>query len=60
LTATSIWLQLDTHKLLEINPEIKEINEGGESRQITIQNIKQIIGAKLQKVEKLKERRLIE
>jgi len=53
-------VKINTYKLLELNPEIKEIKEGGESRQITIQNIKQIIGARLQKVEKLKERRLIE
>jgi hypothetical protein len=44
-----IWLQLDTYKLLEINPEIKETKKGGEPRKTTKQNVKQIIGARLQK-----------
>jgi hypothetical protein len=40
LTDTSIWLQLDTYKLLEINPEIKEIKEGGETSVTIIKDYK--------------------
>jgi hypothetical protein len=43
-------VKINTYKLLELNPEIEEIKEGGETGKATIQNIKEIIGAKLQKL----------
>jgi len=43
-------VKINRYKLLELYPEIKEIREGGETGQTTIQNIKKIIGAKLQKL----------
>jgi hypothetical protein len=43
-------VKINRYKLLELYPEIKEIKEGGEIGKVTTQNIKKIIGAKLQKI----------
>jgi len=52
-------VKINTHKLLELYPEIKEITEGGEIRQTIIQSVNRITGAKLQEVSKSKERRIM-
>jgi len=40
---------MNTHKSLELNPEIKGNKKGGDTGKTTIQDVRQIIGAKLQK-----------
>jgi hypothetical protein len=42
-------VKINTYKSLELNPEIKGNRKGGDTGKTTIQNVKQIIGAKLQK-----------